>query len=275
MSILSYFRDRKNKKAIVSALSDQRFEFRTIATIAAIVGGNGAYADVLVNSLPTRRAYGKGQLVGLTSRVGVAPRKRADISRQAVAHCCSPAPVAVAVPSNREKLVALLSNPKYRFRSYNAMIDATHLGTAKLDELLTDIGARRAVKNGHTVYDSWGLVSRVGAAPGSRATAAPAVENPLKAKLIALLSVEGYEYRKYDTLLSKLGCPADELDDLLLAVEARPMVKDGSDTDLYGLVSRVGKGPNADEDEDEDEEEVYSDEDEEESDFDEDDFRDE
>jgi len=175
-----------------------------------------------------------------------------------------PAAPAPYVPSNAEKLTALLSNPKFRFRSYNAMIDATGLGTAALDELLVQIGARRAVKHGREVYDSWGLISRVG--PGRSGRTAPVGVNPNKAKLVALLSDPAYKFRRYDTLIEKLGIGTAELDSLLSEVEARPIVLAGRvEGDSYGLVSRIGAGPldessisDDDDDDFEDESDDYS-----------------
>lgn len=259
MGLLSFFRKRGHKKAIVAILSDTRYEFRTLTAIAAVVGGDITYADELVGQLPTRRAYNKKHLVGLTSRIGATPRKREEIGwAKAVgyARVGNPEQLGSAgayVPTNEEKLTSLLSEPKYRFRSYNSMIDATGLGTAALDVLLVKIGARRAVKGGREVYDSWGLISRVGAGKfGSESKALGDTEHQRRlAKLTELLSDPSYKFRSIETLRNKLGVNDFEIHVLLDEVKARPCVdSSGDDTDKYGLISRVGKGPNADTEDD-------------------------
>lgn len=230
MSFLSFIRSPKVKQAIASLFA----EFQS---------------EVMVEAAP----------------VAAAPVAAAPVGWDKVETSVEPVAAAPAEKSPADKLAAALVNPKFRFRSLTALAKASGLSGVALETALVEIGARPAVKRGYTTLDSWGLISRVGVGPHGRPVVAA---NPNRAKLIALLSDPAYKFRSYDTLLDKLGCDQSELDSLLEDVKARPVVVNGQEGDFYGLVSRVGAGPLADNDDGEDD---FDDEDDGEDGFDDDD----
>lgn len=148
--------------------------------------------------------------------------------------------------SAHDKAIAALSNPKFRFRSLVALAKATGYGGEELEALLIEVGARPVVRRAFVDTSSWGLISRVGPGRGQRPVARV---NPAKPKLVELLNDPAYKFRRYETLLDKLGIGTVELNELLDEVEARPIVLAGRVAgNSYGLVSRVGAGPLADDD---------------------------
>lgn len=132
---------------------------------------------------------------------------------------------------HKRALVKALSNPKFKFRKIGTLQAA--IGDACRDYtvgLLGEVGARPSKNNS----DLWALSSRVGTNAST-----PLPQEP-KAALRALLESQSYKFRNIDTLMRRVGIDdRDECEELLETIGAR---QSRTDSDLWGLTSRVGPG---------------------------------
>jgi len=200
--------------ALVVLLSDPRYNFRKLTTLFAAVGHKpAAYVLELLDVIGTRREYRNNDLVGLVSRVGDSPKRR----EQLVSAIASPA----------DKVLAALSDPRYKFRSLTALASAAGLSESGTRQLLNNIGGR--VRTDHYNENLYGLVSRVGDGDGDARTP--------KQKIIAALSDPRFKFRSYEALVKAGGVSERETQNLLDGFDIR---QERHNPCLYGLVSRVG-----------------------------------
>lgn len=143
-----------------------------------------------------------------------------------------------SVASPEAKLLALLSNEKYQFRSLDRLVKASGLGHEATVNLLRTMGARPAYRDS----TQYGLVSRVGT--GLRRDSRHSLDGIDVAgsalnKTYALLNDPQYKFRSFDKLKGATGLnDDDDVEQVLQSLGARESRRGGK----WGLISRVGKG---------------------------------